>query len=116
MSNEDVCREACEVLSSVPPARIEVLGQNSLGNELRRRLGAGAPRSPRRARLHRHAAPLAVVETTGTAAAVTSALTRVATGGTVVLAGERVSPKLPVNLYPDVHVRGVRMIGVSGAN
>ena len=81
---------------------VEVTGDGALAVALRERLDdrpGGAE-------------PAVVVETTGDAAAIVAATERVAADGTVVLAGP--SPDAPVlmNLYADLHGRGLTVIGV----
>lgn len=56
--------------------------------------------------------PGAVVETTGDPGAIVEATRRVAALGTVVLVGESLGRKTELNLYPDVHVRGLKLVGV----
>jgi len=58
------------------------------------------------------AAPEAIVEATGDAAAILDATRRVADSGLVVVAGETLH-SLPMNFYPDVHFRGLSLLGVS---
>ena len=98
---------SAEILAALPDGsgRIEILGENSLADELRTRLGD-------RAQLHPNAPPSAIVDTTGDAAAVVSALQRVEDLGTVVLAGSLASKAVTLDLYSDVHVRGLTIIGV----
>ena len=58
-------------------------------------------------------APAAIVETRGDAASIMSSSSRLADLGTLVLAGEGETTSLPLDLYPDVHVRGLRLVGVA---
>ena len=58
-------------------------------------------------------APAAIVETRGDAASIVSSSSRLADLGTLVLAGEGETASLPLDLYPDVHVRGLRLVGVA---
>jgi threonine dehydrogenase-like Zn-dependent dehydrogenase len=89
-------------LANDDPADVEVLGDGALAVAVRLALGSGdAPQHPR-----------AVVETSGGAQAVVSALQRVADLGTVLLAAAPSPGSLPLNLYPDVHVRGLELIGL----
>jgi threonine dehydrogenase-like Zn-dependent dehydrogenase len=57
------------------------------------------------------ATPAAVVETTGDPATIVAATQRVRDSGTVVLAGEPVGRSYDLDLYPEVHVRGLRLVG-----
>jgi threonine dehydrogenase-like Zn-dependent dehydrogenase len=56
--------------------------------------------------------PAAVVEATGDPEAIASAAERLADLGTLVLAGEPLGRRVRLNLYPDVHSRGLRVVGV----
>ncbi|MGH3004332.1 MAG: hypothetical protein ACRDOS_00195 [Gaiellaceae bacterium] len=58
-------------------------------------------------------APRAIVETRSDAGSITAATGRLADLGTLVLAGEGGSESLSLDLYPDVHVRGLRIVGVA---
>jgi len=57
---------------------------------------------------------LVVVETTGDPESIRDATRSVADLATVVLCGEPSGRKLSLNLYPDVHVRGLVLVGVPG--
>jgi threonine dehydrogenase-like Zn-dependent dehydrogenase len=80
---------------------LEVVGDGPLAQRLRDRLDAAGGD-----------APATIVETTGTEAALRLALTRVAKLGTVVLAGPPPVEDPALDLYVDVHVRGLTIIGV----
>jgi hypothetical protein len=56
--------------------------------------------------------PAAVIETTGKPAVVTEATERVRNMGTVALAGEPLARPYALDLYPDVHLRGLRLLGI----
>ena len=56
-------------------------------------------------------APTAIVETRGDAASIAASSLRLADLGTLVLAGESAGAALPLDLYPNVHVRGLRLVG-----
>lgn len=84
--------------------RVEVTGHGLLAARVRAHHPPAAPR--------RGARPDAVVETTGDPEVVVLAMGRLATAGVLVLAGEPLGRRLDVNLYKDVHVRGLRVIGV----
>jgi threonine dehydrogenase-like Zn-dependent dehydrogenase len=58
-------------------------------------------------------APATIVETTGADAELRAALSRVAKVGTVVLAGPPPLEDPALDLYVDVHARGLTVIGVS---
>lgn len=86
---------------------VEVVGTGGFADEVRRLLA-------KRARpAHRDARPSAIIETTGEPAAVKAALQRIADLGTVVLAGPLPSQPLALDLYTDLHVRGLTLVGVS---
>jgi threonine dehydrogenase-like Zn-dependent dehydrogenase len=68
---------------------------------------------------HRHAArrdeqgrPDVVVDLTGDPEVIRDAVRTVADLGTVVLAGSAMPPSLDLDTYPDLHVRGLRLVGV----
>jgi threonine dehydrogenase-like Zn-dependent dehydrogenase len=84
---------------------VEVVGTGPLAHELRARLGT-------RARVEGR--PDAVVDTTGTTAALVAALARVADLGTVVLAAPQDPDEVPLDLYPDLHLRGLVLLGLPG--
>jgi hypothetical protein len=50
-------------------------------------------------------------DTTGDPDAIADATRRLADGGVLVLAGESAGRRTDINLYPDVHVRGLRVVG-----
>lgn len=54
-----------------------------------------------------------IVDTTGDPDAIADATRSLADLGTLVLAGETHGGTLALDLYPDVHVRGLRMVGVA---
>ena len=87
---------------------VEVLGDGPLARALRARLRLEATV------LAPDARPAVIVETTGDAAAIGAALARVADLGTVVLAGTCGAGSAPValDLYADLHVRGLTVVGV----
>jgi len=58
-------------------------------------------------------APVAIVETRGDAASTAASSSRLADLGTLVLAGEGEAATLALDLYADVHVRGLRVVGVA---
>ena len=56
--------------------------------------------------------PRAIVETTGDPEAIADATRRLADLGTLVLAGDAYGDRVKLNLYPDVHSRGLVISGV----
>lgn len=57
--------------------------------------------------------PGAVIDTTGDRSLIEPSVAEVADGGLVVMAGEPPGGVLPLDLYRDVHVRGLTLVGVS---
>lgn len=99
-----VSREAAAVVEGLAP--VEVTGDGLVARRLRALLeghvaGEGAER------------PEAIVDTTGNPATILDATRRVADLGTVVLAGECPGRPTELDLYPDVHVRGLTLAGVA---
>ena len=91
------------VTSVVPPdaAPVEVLGEGAAAAQLREALGR--PGDGR---------PAVVVDTTGDPARIADALERLDDLGTLVLAGPTPSGPVPLDLYSDLHVRGLTVVGV----
>jgi threonine dehydrogenase-like Zn-dependent dehydrogenase len=56
--------------------------------------------------------PAAIVDATGDPARLVELTRRLADLGTLVLVGEPLGRSLDMQLYPDVHVRGLRLVGV----
>jgi hypothetical protein len=56
--------------------------------------------------------PLSVVDTTGSPSVIMSVANRLVGLGTLVLAGARISDPSPINMYSDVHKRGLRLVGI----
>jgi hypothetical protein len=82
---------------------VKVTGAGLIAVELRRHLGALAQLED--------GAPSAVVELTGSQAELVRATQKVAPGGLIVLAGES-TDELNLDVYADVHRRGLRVLGV----
>ena len=96
------------VIAALPAgaAAVEVAGDGELASALRARVAAiAAPAGSR---------PAVVIETTGDGAAVQAALRRVADLGTVVLAGPPPAVAVALDLYGDLHVRGLTLVGTPG--
>jgi hypothetical protein len=84
---------------------VEVIGSGLVAACVRRALPDGsAPSSVGR--------PRAIVDTTGDGETIEEAMQRLDDSGVIVLAGEAAEPSLKLNLYPDAHGRGLRLIGV----
>jgi len=58
--------------------------------------------------------PAAIVDTTGDPGVIFDATRRIADLGRIVLVGEGLGRPAEMDLYPDVHVRGLSLVGVSG--
>ena len=95
------------ILAAIPPgaAAAAVTGEGPLAQALRARL----PGPPRKA----DSRPDIVVETSGEAGAIAAALARVADLGTVVLAGPISGDLIALDLYGDLHVRGLTVVAVA---
>jgi threonine dehydrogenase-like Zn-dependent dehydrogenase len=96
--------EAVELALAAGPEWVEVLGGGELAESLRSRLGARAAG---------HSRPGAVIETTGDSEAIAHALRTVADLGTVVLAGPPPAGGAALDLYADLHVRGLTLVGLA---
>jgi threonine dehydrogenase-like Zn-dependent dehydrogenase len=103
--------EQVDAVAAALPAgdgALEVSGDGPLAAALRSRLGCGSPNDA-------DPPPAVLVETTGGAQAIRDALWRVADLGTVVLAGELEAGPVELDLYGDLHVRGLTIVGVAPA-
>jgi len=96
-----------DALGALPanPGPVEVVGDGPLARALRARLKLRAGGAGQR--------PVAVIETTGGVLAVQDALRRVADLGTVVLAGPPPPDPVALDMYADLHVRGLTLVGTS---
>jgi hypothetical protein len=92
-------------LSASPGGGIEITGEGAVARHARDLVGLPPA----------DGAPLAIVETTGDEAAIVSATERLADLGLLVLAGEPSDRRFSINLYPHVHGRGLRLVGVGPA-
>jgi hypothetical protein len=104
-----VARAAVAAVEGVAFHSVEVTGSGLTAHQVRALLGNGSPASSEHARFAR---PSAIVETTGAAPVIIEATKRLADLGTLVLVGESPTYELEMNLYPDVHVRGLTLVGV----
>jgi hypothetical protein len=57
--------------------------------------------------------PTTIVDTTGDPAVIADSTRRLANLGTLVLVGESIGRKVALNLYQDVHLRGLTLVGVA---
>jgi hypothetical protein len=105
-----VAHEAAAAVEDLAPESVEVSGSGLIARRVRAVLRNGATTATES--FSTSEAPRAIVEATGGTAAILDATRRVADSGLVVLAGETFD-RVPMNLYPDVHVRGLTLLGVS---
>jgi hypothetical protein len=105
-----IAEEAAAPVEGLAPASVEVSGTGLIARRVRALLRNGATAAS--TSLSASEVPRAIVELTGDAAAILDATRRVADSGLVVLAGETLD-SVPMNLYPDVHVRGLTLVGIS---
>lgn len=107
----DVARTAAAILEGLAPDSIEIVGRGQIARQLRALIG-------RLAGPYRQSGPVghptAFVDTTGDPNMIVNATRRVADLGTVVLVGESLGRTTEMNLYPDVHARGLTLVGVPG--
>jgi hypothetical protein len=101
-----VAREAADCVRGVPPQSVRVHGRGLVAALVRQLVAAnssiGAPEG-----LH------AVIDTTGRPDVLLAATRELANGGLLVLAGEPLGRHLTIDLYPDIHRRGLQLVGVA---
>ena len=100
-----VAQEAAVAVGDARP--VEVSGKGAVARLAAALLAVEPGHAPER--------PAAVVEATGDPEAIAGATGRLADLGTLVLAGEALGRRVRLNLYPDVHSRGLRFVGVRPA-
>ena len=100
-----VAHHAATAVADLPPGSIEVIGSGLIAHVVRLLVGDGSGRSAER--------PRAVVDATGDPAVIVDATRRVADLGTVVLVGEALGRRTEMNVYEDVHMRGLTLVGVA---
>lgn len=96
-----LARSAVDRLGSLRWDGVDVSGEGLVAHEIRRLVSGPGDR-----------APAACVDTTGDVGAITAATRKVRRCGLVILAGESMGRPLSIDLYRDVHLRGLRLIGV----
>jgi len=97
--------KAVDILALVPAGTgpVEVIGEGAFADDLRERLGdRGAPGPGKR--------PCAIIDTVGEATALAAALKDVDDLGTIILAGPAPAGPVSIDLYSDLHVRGLTII------
>jgi hypothetical protein len=100
-----VAEAAAATAEGVPAEAIDVVGSGLIALQVRALLGSSSG--------SRDARPRVLVDTTGDPAAIVDATRRVAPLGTVVLVGESLGRRAEMNLYPDVHLRGLELVGIT---
>jgi hypothetical protein len=100
-----VAREAAAAAQGLPPGRVDVVGGGLIARRVRALVGDANAATAER--------PRAIVELTGDPEAIVAATRRVADLGVVVLAGETNERRTEINLYADVHRRGLTLVGVA---
>jgi hypothetical protein len=101
-----VAREAAQAARSAD-GPIEVIGTGVIAAIVRRLTSGGQTRRRGGARPH------SIVDTTGDPAEILAATQRLADLGVLVLAGEARGRPVAIDLYPEVHRRGLRLVGVA---
>jgi hypothetical protein len=100
-----VARDAANAVADLPPGSVEVIGDGLIAHLVRALVGEDASGKAE--------SPMAIVDTTGDPASIVDATRRVGDLGTVVLVGETVGREVELNLYADVHMRGLTLQGIS---
>jgi hypothetical protein len=104
-----VALRVVEALAAVAPERIDVTGSGFVAGAVRRLLGAAMPAPGPDER------PAGLVETSGDPERVLAATGRLEDMGVLVLAGEPGDRVVRLDLYRDVHLRGLQVVGVPPA-
>jgi threonine dehydrogenase-like Zn-dependent dehydrogenase len=94
--------EPLDAILAAVRGTVEVAGDGPAAAALRERLADRAPPTGE--------APETVIETSGRPEALERAMARVADLGTVVAAGSPPTPDSTIDLYADLHVRGLTLI------
>ena len=96
---------ACDAVAAAGDGPVAVTGSGFIAQDARRRLAAGGRLAAAGER-----SPAAVIETTGDPRAVVAATRQVRNLGRVVLAGEPLDRAYPLDVYADLHLRGLHLI------
>jgi hypothetical protein len=102
-----VARAAAAAVEFVEDAPVEVVGTGMIARAVRELIGLTAQASAGAAAA---APPGVIVEATGDPESIRTAIARLADLGTLVLAGESRGRLLAIELYPDVHLRGLTIV------
>jgi len=97
-----VARSAAAVCEAAEGGPIEVNGKGAIAGAIRDLAG----------RPDEDGAPVVIVDCTGDPGQLVGATRRLADGGTLVLAGEPLGWPVDIDLYPDVHRRSLRVVGI----
>ena len=97
---------ACDAVAAAGDGPVAVTGSGFIADEARRRLAAES-----RLAAAGLGSPAAIIETTGDPEAVVGATRRVRDLGRVVIAGEPLGRAYALDIYADLHLRGLRLIG-----
>ncbi|MGH3112014.1 MAG: hypothetical protein ACRDOP_00935 [Gaiellaceae bacterium] len=100
-----VADNAVRAVERRPEGSVIVTGSGLVARLARARLGPDLARDD-------YPTPTAAIDATGDPDVITSVLGRVSELGTVALAGEAAGRVLDLNLYADVHLRGLRVVGI----
>lgn len=106
-----IAEEAAAAADGAAPGRVEVTGVGFVAEHVRRLLSVArqpdeAGETPR---------PAVIVDATGAGDVIEAATRRLDDLGTLVLAGESAGRRFPLNVYADIHSRGLRVVGVGRA-
>lgn len=96
---------ACDAVAAAGDGPVAVTGSGFIAEEARRRLAAECRLAAAGER-----SPAAIIETTGDPGAIVEATRQVRNLGRVVLAGEPLGRAYPLDVYADLHLRGLHLI------
>jgi threonine dehydrogenase-like Zn-dependent dehydrogenase len=105
-----VAEAAAAVLEGIAPDSIEIVGRGLIAQQVRALVKDSSGSNGRSTLIEE---PRAIVDTTGDPKVIVDATQRVANLGTVVLLGESLGRIAEMDLYPDVHARGLTLVGVA---
>lgn len=110
----ELARRALAALPPTPPRLVQVSGSGLAASIARRHLRSSEGRGAGvRRRLAKDQRPRAWLDFTGKPEVLRTACGELEDLGTLVLAGQQAGRELSLNLYPDVHARSLRIVGVS---